>query len=91
MIHALRDVAPECANLVELVDALADLDYVVEGTRIEFGINGKPIADAVHAANMAKVGGGIRGDGKINKPEGWQPPDIAGELRKQGWEGQRTW
>lgn len=27
-----------------------------------------------------------REDGKVIKPEGWKPPDIAGELRKQGWE-----
>ena len=24
-------------------------------------------------------------DGKVIKPEGWKPPDIAGELAKQGW------
>lgn len=75
-------------NLPEFVDALADIDYVVEGTRLEFGINGAPIADAVHAANMAKQGGHRREDGKWMKPEGWQPPDIAGELKKQGWEGE---
>jgi predicted HAD superfamily Cof-like phosphohydrolase len=27
-----------------------------------------------------------RPDGKIMKPPNWQPPDIEGELRKQGWE-----
>jgi predicted HAD superfamily Cof-like phosphohydrolase len=72
-------------DLPSLADALGDLDYVVEGCRIEFGIDGKPIADAIHAANMAKVGGGKRADGKHQKPEGWQPPDIEGELIKQGW------
>jgi predicted HAD superfamily Cof-like phosphohydrolase len=70
-----------CVNLPELADGLADLDYVIEGTRLEFGIFGAP-------ANMAKADGPRRReDGKILKPEGWQPPDIAGELRKQGWKG----
>jgi predicted HAD superfamily Cof-like phosphohydrolase len=71
--------------LPSLADGLADLDYVVEGTRLEFGINGDPIAAEVHRANMTKVGGPIAPNGKCMKPEGWTPPDIAGELRKQGW------
>ncbi len=71
-------------DLVQVADALADIDYVVEGTRLEFGINGKPIAKLVHDANMAKLGGDKRGDGKVLKPDGWQPADIAGELRRQG-------
>jgi predicted HAD superfamily Cof-like phosphohydrolase len=27
-----------------------------------------------------------REDGKIMKPPGWTPPDVEGELKKQGWE-----
>jgi predicted HAD superfamily Cof-like phosphohydrolase len=77
------------ARLPELVDGLADLDYVVEGTRLEFGINGIPIAAEVHRANMAKAVGTKREDGKILKPDGWKPPDIEGELRRQGWEGRQ--
>jgi predicted HAD superfamily Cof-like phosphohydrolase len=72
-------------DLVAFADALADVDYVVEGSRLEFGIDGAPIAAEVHRANMTKVGGPIREDGKRLKPPGWTPPDIAGELRKQGW------
>lgn len=74
-------------DLPEVADALGDLDYVIEGTRLEFGINGAPIADAIHASNMAKTDGPISPTGKKLKPPGWTPPDIAGELRKQGWEG----
>lgn len=72
-------------NLAKLADALADLDYVIEGTRLEFGINGKPIANAVHIANMRKVGGPVREDGKQLKPPGWTSPDIEGCLKAQGW------
>lgn len=86
----LRDIvgdSPLQVDLVGLTDAMADLDYVVEGTRLECGINGGPIAAEVHRANMAKFGPGswIRGDGKVMKPPGWTPPDIEGKLREQGW------
>jgi predicted HAD superfamily Cof-like phosphohydrolase len=69
------------------IDALADLDYVIEGARIEFGVDGGPIAAEVHRANMTKAGGPLRPDGKRLKPEGFKPPDIEGELKKQGWRG----
>jgi predicted HAD superfamily Cof-like phosphohydrolase len=75
-------------DLPEVADALADLDYVVEGMRLEFSIDGGPIADEVHAANLRKIGGGRRADGKTAKPSNWTPPDIAGELRRQGWNDQ---
>ena len=74
-------------DLAEMADGLADLDYVVEGTRLEFEIDGGPIAAEVHRSNMAKVGGPVREDGKRLKPPGWTPPDIVGELKKQGWQG----
>jgi predicted HAD superfamily Cof-like phosphohydrolase len=38
-----------------VADALADIDYVVEGSRLEFGLNGPPIAREVHRSNMAKA------------------------------------
>jgi predicted HAD superfamily Cof-like phosphohydrolase len=82
---------PLKVNLPEFADALADLDYVIEGTRLEFGIDGGPIAQEVHRSNMSKLGAdGLpvrREDGKILKGHLYSPPDIAGELRKQGWEG----
>jgi len=78
-------------DLPEFVDALADLDYVVEGTRLEFGIDGDPIAAEVHRSNMSKLGADgkpvRREDGKIMKGPNYSPPDIVGELRKQGWGG----
>ena len=66
-------------------DALADLVYVAVGAAIEFGVDLEPVFAAVHAANLQKVGGGRRADGKVQKPEGWRHPDIAGILRAQGW------
>lgn len=82
---------PVSVNLIEVADALADIDYVVEGSRLAFGIDGAPIAAEVHRSNMAKLGPDgkpiIRPDGKRLKPPGWTPPDIGGELRRQGWQG----
>lgn len=83
---ALKSNAVHIApNLVAMTDALADQDYVVEGTRQRFGIDGGPIANEVHRSNMAKRGAGKDAAGKWQKPEGWTPPDIDGELCKQGW------
>lgn len=74
-------------DLAEFADATCDLDYVVEGSRLEFGIDGYPIAKAIHEANMKKVEGNIerRNDDKILKPEGWKPADIDKLLEEQGW------
>jgi predicted HAD superfamily Cof-like phosphohydrolase len=76
-------------QLPKIADALGDIDYVVAGTRLQLGIQGKPIADAIHYANMRKVGpeGVMRDEhGKVTKPKDWLPPDIAKVLRAQGWE-----
>jgi predicted HAD superfamily Cof-like phosphohydrolase len=72
-------------NLPAVADALADIAYVNEGTNIEFGIDGNAVMVEVHRANMAKAAGGKDEHGKQIKPEGWQPPDIAGVLARQGY------
>ena len=54
-IEAIINFAKVKVDVVELADGLADLDYVVEGTRLEFGIDGGPVADEVHRSNMAKA------------------------------------
>jgi len=77
------DSAHIAVNMPEFIDGLGDMDYVVEGTRLEFGVDGKPVAAEIHRANMAKANGPVREDGKRLKPEGWTPPDIEGELAKQ--------
>jgi len=79
---------PVKVDIVEFVDACADIDYVVEGARLAFGINGKPIADEVQRTNIAKFGPGSWKDenGKIRKPPDWKPPEILEQLKKQGYE-----
>lgn len=82
---ALRiiDGEPVRVNLTDAADALADIAYVVEGTNLEFGIDSQAVLEEVHRANMAKVTGPVRADGKRLKPEGWTPPDVAGVLARQ--------
>lgn len=72
-------------NLPAAADGLIDMEYVILGTHVAMGIDSNPLWAAVQAANCAKEGGATRHDGKILKPENWVAPDIAGELRKQGW------
>lgn len=83
--------SPVTVDLPGFIDGLADLDYVVEGRRLEFGVDGGPIAAEVHRSNMSKLGPDgkpIKSSiGKVLKGPNFTPPDIAGELRKQGWEG----
>lgn len=72
-------------SIVKLADSTIDLDYVVEGTRLEFGINGEPLLNEVHRCNMKKFGFGsrTREDGKILKPAGWLAPEINRLLLEQ--------
>lgn len=83
-VDAIIACGPIRVDMPELADALGDLDYVIEGTRQVFGIDGGPVADEIHRTNMAKINGRIV-NGKLQKPEGWQPPDIAAILKAQGW------
>jgi predicted HAD superfamily Cof-like phosphohydrolase len=72
-------------RLPDFADALADCAFTNEGFATAFGINLDRVFEVVAAANLRKKDGPIV-DGKRMKPEGWQPPDVAGELRRQGWE-----
>jgi len=84
-LNMLVDGLVNNVDMVEFADACADLKYVIVGAELEFGIDGRPIFKGVHEANMRKIGGPKRADGKGLKPEGWQPFDVAAELRRQGW------
>ena len=69
--------ALEKQDLVQIADALADLLYVTYGAAVSFGIDLRPVFEEVHRTNLAKMGGPTRPDGKILKPDGWLPPDLA--------------
>jgi predicted HAD superfamily Cof-like phosphohydrolase len=91
-VRGIVDQAPIKVDLPSAIDATIDMDYVNQGFRDTFGVDSTPVWSAVHEANMAKAGpDGVpvrrESDGKVLKPEGWSPPDIAAELRRQGWRG----
>lgn len=62
---------------------LAAIVPAVEEVAAACGLRVGPFFDAVQAANMAKVGGPIRDDGKRLKPPGWQPADLDAVLARQ--------
>lgn len=68
-------------NKVEQLDALIDILVVTIGAIHSAGFNGESAWHEVMRTNFAKVdpvSGKVRKreDGKVLKPEGWQPPDL---------------
>ncbi len=80
-VRELRD-AVEAGNMVEVLDALCDIQYVLDGTFLEFGLHKvKENAFAeVHASNMSKLGEDgepiLREDGKVLKGPNFRRPDL---------------
>ena len=59
---------------------LVDILYVVYGMGLSMGVDLNICFNEVHRSNMAKLVDGKvirREDGKVLKPEGWQPPQLA--------------
>lgn len=67
-------------DLVGVADALTDLQYVILGMMISYGIDGDKCFDEVHRSNMSKLDNGrvIRrpSDGKILKGPMYSPPNL---------------
>ena len=72
---------------VGVLDALIDLQYVLDGAFLALGFH--KMKDAamkeIHRANMSKLGEDgnpiLREDGKILKSPGYSPPDLAKILK----------
>ena len=73
-------------DMEEIADGIVDSIVILIGTALTYGINILPVWDEVYRTNMAKAGGKLREDGKLLKPEGWQPPNIKKILKEQGWD-----
>src|SRR5262249_27509723 len=72
-------------DLPEIADALADCIYVLIFTALCYGSPIEEVWAEVARTNMAKVAGTSirrRADGKIMKPDGWEPPDIAAIIER---------
>ena len=72
------------SDAVEAADALADLDYVVNGAALVFGFHLPSLTMEVHRSNMSKLGADgspvKRADGKILKGPGYFKPNVAAVL-----------
>lgn len=67
----------EAHDFVGVIDAIMDLKYVLDGSMVEFGVDGEAFFDEVHRTNMAKLDGGYFDEnGKFRKPAGWKEPRI---------------
>ena len=77
--------AEDNSDITNLAVELADIIYIACGTAVSYGIPLDEVFNAIHSANMNKLVDGKvirREDGKIKKPDGWQPADIEGILKK---------
>lgn len=74
------DHTRETYDIVEVADALGDIEYVVNGFAVALGLNLPKIVDEIHDSNMSKLGEDgkpiYRADGKIMKGPSYRKPDI---------------
>lgn len=73
--------AHQTNDRVEELDALVDILVVTIGAIHSLGIDPQAAWDEVMRTNLAKIDpitGKVvkRADGKVLKPEGWQPPNL---------------
>jgi len=97
MLHVAKNCPRmNTQNIAEIVakqaSALVDIWYGSLECAAKKGINLNAVFDLVHAANMRKINPltGMcvkRADGKIEKPQGWCPPNIADEMQRQAMKG----
>lgn len=72
-------------DLENVAKELADIIYIVCGTAVSYGISLDKVFAEVHRSNMDKLVDGkviYRDDGKVLKPDGWQPPNIKQFIEK---------
>lgn len=75
-------------NFVEIADALADIDYIANGTTAVYGMDMDDLHEEVHASNMSKLDENgqpiFREDGKVLKGPGYFKPDLTSVLTADG-------
>jgi predicted HAD superfamily Cof-like phosphohydrolase len=84
-VRELADAARQ-GRLDEIARELADVVYVAYGTAISYGIDLDAVLAEVHRANMSKLGPDglpVMRDGKVQKGDRFQPPDVASVIARQ--------
>ena len=82
LIREEFDELCESDNIVDDLDALIDILVVTIGAIHSLGANGEAAWNEVMRTNFAKIDPATgkvrkREDGKVLKPEGWIPPNLA--------------
>jgi predicted HAD superfamily Cof-like phosphohydrolase len=91
LVYELALAADGFGDLAQIARELADVVYVTYGTAWAFGIDLDAALAEVHRAAMDKMRAGRRReDGKILKPPGFQPPDMAAAIANARLEGRAT-
>ncbi len=76
-------ISGQTDDITPLVHELTDLLYVVYGAIEACGVDPDPVFAEVHRANMQKMDGPRRADGKLLKPPGWQPANVREVIERQ--------
>ena len=77
-----KELAQACDtdDAVETLDALIDILVVTIGAIHSMGADGEGAWKEVMTTNFAKIGE----DGKVLKPQGWEPPNLKPFLQRKG-------
>jgi len=74
-------------DMVEVADALTDINYVTYGAGHTFGIDLNATCEEVHRSNMSKLGADGKpvkdARGKVLKGPAYSPPELAPVLARQ--------
>jgi predicted HAD superfamily Cof-like phosphohydrolase len=75
-------------DLIEIADALGDMDYIINGTAAMQGSDLDDLHEEIHASNMSKADANgnpiFREDGKVLKSDLFFRPDIEEVLTRSG-------
>ncbi len=76
-VDIMRGKPPE--NMLEIFKELADLQYVISGFAVTYGIDLDGLIKDIHQSNMSKLEDGKpvkREDGKVLKGKNYKPPQL---------------
>jgi predicted HAD superfamily Cof-like phosphohydrolase len=83
-IALAQDYEFDDVDMIEVADSLGDLDYIVNGAALVYGIPLPAVVAEIHASNMTKLGKDGKPihneEGKVVKGPGYRPPSLASIL-----------
>jgi predicted HAD superfamily Cof-like phosphohydrolase len=77
MDNCIVEATSDIVDVVEVADAIADINYVSYGCAVTYGIDMEPVEKEVHRSNMSKfIDGYRRDDGKWIKGPSYSPANL---------------